>query len=79
VQERGQWFESKYARYAIAALHPAFILRQDAAAFKVSREQLIADLQLAKNKAKELRDAAKSSAPAAHEQGPVVVQPDLFS
>ena len=29
TQERGQWLESKYARYAMAALHPAYILRQE--------------------------------------------------
>src|SRR5258706_3353645 len=34
-QQRGQWFTTcRYARYATAALHPAFILRQEGEAYE---------------------------------------------
>ena len=52
TQERGQWFESKYARYAIAALHPAYILRQQGEDFQAARQTLIDDLIAARDKAK---------------------------
>ena len=35
TQERGQWFESRYTRYAMAALHPAYILRLEGDAYQV--------------------------------------------
>jgi len=55
MQERGQFFESKYVRYAIAALHPAYILRQEGAAYESSRRSLVADLTAAKDKAREAK------------------------
>lgn len=55
MQERGQFFESKYVRYAIAALHPAYILRQEGAAYNCSRQSLVADLTAAKDKAREAK------------------------
>jgi uracil-DNA glycosylase len=50
TQERGIFFESKYARYAIAALHPAYILRQDGEGFALTRQQLSQDIDAARRK-----------------------------
>src|SRR5579871_6224732 len=44
MQQRGQWFESKYARHAMAALHPAYILRQQGEAYDASRRSLVEDI-----------------------------------
>lgn len=51
TQDRGKWFESRYVRYAMAALHPAFILRQEGDPFKSARQSLVDDLTAAKEKA----------------------------
>jgi DNA polymerase len=59
TQERGQWFESKYARHAMAALHPAYILRQEGDAYTQSRQTLIDDLIAARDRAKEAKDEPK--------------------
>ncbi len=59
TQERGQWFESKYVRYAMAALHPAYILRQDGEAYDTARQTLIDDLIAARDKAKEAKHEPK--------------------
>ena len=61
TQERGQWFESKYARHAIAALHPAYILRQQGEAFDLARQTLIDDLAAARDKAKSAKDEPKTT------------------
>ena len=61
TQERGQWFESKYTRYAMAALHPAYILRQEGDAYEASRQLLIADLVAARDKAKQSKDEPKTT------------------
>lgn len=50
MQERGQFFESKYSRYAIAGLHPAYILRQQGEAYDAARASLIADIEAARKK-----------------------------
>ncbi|MCW3059699.1 MAG: uracil-DNA glycosylase [Capsulimonas sp.] len=50
LQERGQWQESKYVKYAMAALHPAYILRQEGEAYIASRQFLIDDLIAAREK-----------------------------
>nr|CAA9241129.1 Uracil-DNA glycosylase, family 4 [uncultured Armatimonadetes bacterium] len=50
MQERGQFFESKYARYAIAALHPAYILRQQGEAYDEARASLVQDIEAARKK-----------------------------
>ncbi len=51
MQERGQFFTTcKYARYAMAALHPAFILRQDGETYRAMRDQLVADILAARHK-----------------------------
>ena len=61
TQERGQWFESRYVRYAMAALHPAYILRQEGEAYDQSRRTLIDDLIAARDKAKTAKDEPKST------------------
>ena len=51
MQERGQFFTTcRYSRYAMAALHPAFILRQSGETYREMREQLVADLLAARRK-----------------------------
>ncbi|MCX6368317.1 MAG: uracil-DNA glycosylase [Armatimonadetes bacterium] len=55
TSERGQFFESRYAPYAIAALHPAYILRQEGAAYDHARELLIADIEAARKKVVEAK------------------------
>ncbi len=51
TRDRGKFFPCKHAPYAIAALHPAYILRQEGEAFRQGRESLIADLTAAKERA----------------------------
>lgn len=50
TKERGQWFESRYVRYAMATLHPAYILRQEGEAYDAARSNLIADIEAARRK-----------------------------
>lgn len=59
MQERGQWFESKYTRYAMAALHPAYILRQTGEAYEASRRSLVADIGAARQKVIEAKREPK--------------------
>ena len=54
TQERGRWFtDTQYAPYAIAALHPAYILRLHGDDFTAARRYLVEDLINAKQKADE--------------------------
>ena len=55
TKERGIWFTSPYARYAMAALHPAYILRQDGPTFQEARASLVADIAAARRKVIEAR------------------------
>jgi len=48
TQERGIVYETRYARYAIAALHPAYILRQMGETYDGGRSLLIADIDAAR-------------------------------
>jgi uracil-DNA glycosylase family protein len=51
TQERGQWFTTcRYARYAMAALHPAYILRQEGEAYESARRSLVEDIGAARRK-----------------------------
>lgn len=50
MQERGRFFESEHARWAIAALHPAYILRQGGMALRDARSTLVADIAAARQK-----------------------------
>jgi len=59
TQERGRFFESRYARYAIAALHPAYILRQDGEMFEQTRLSLVEDIAQARRKVIEAKKEPK--------------------
>ena len=59
TQERGQFSECRFARYAGAALHPAYILRQDGEAFEQSRASLVADIGAARRKVIEAKKEPK--------------------
>ncbi len=59
TKERGIWFTSSYARYAMAALHPAYILRQHDEAFRTARASLVADIDAARKKVIELKKEPK--------------------
>jgi DNA polymerase len=50
MQDRGKFFDTKYARYAIAGLHPAYILRQQGEAYDEARESLVKDIEAARLK-----------------------------
>lgn len=55
TQERGIFFPTKYARYAIAALHPAYILRQAGETYDGGKSLLIADIEAARRKVVEAK------------------------
>ncbi|NUQ70753.1 MAG: uracil-DNA glycosylase [Chthonomonadales bacterium] len=58
LAERGQWFDTcRYAPHAIAALHPAYILRQQGQAFDETRRSLVNDIEAARKKVIEARRA----------------------
>ncbi len=61
TQERGQWFESKYARYAMAAWHPAYILRLEGEAYEAARRDFINDIAAARQKVIEARREPKTT------------------
>ena len=61
TQERGQWFESRYVRHAMAALHPAYILRQEGEAYDSARQTLVDDLMAARDKEKSTKDEPKTT------------------
>lgn len=55
MQERGLWFSNRYAPAVIAALHPAYILRQAGEAYERAYQSLVEDLTAARERARELR------------------------
>ena len=59
TKERGIWFTSSYARYAMAALHPAYVLRQHGPEFDLARGQLSADIAAARKKVVEMKKEVK--------------------
>lgn len=61
TKERGIWFTSPYAKYAMAALHPAYILRQVGPAFEEARASLVADIAAARRKVIEARKEPKTT------------------
>ncbi|MCX6375419.1 MAG: uracil-DNA glycosylase [Armatimonadetes bacterium] len=61
TKERGQFFETTYAKYAIAALHPAYVLRQDAESFQAARASLVQDIAAARMKVIEAKKEPKLS------------------
>lgn len=51
MQDRGKWFTTcKHARYCMAALHPAYILRQEGEAYERARRLLVEDIAAARLK-----------------------------
>ncbi|MFQ3549457.1 MAG: uracil-DNA glycosylase [Armatimonadota bacterium] len=58
TKERGIVYPTKYAKYAIAALHPAYILRQAGQSFEEGRNLLISDIETAR---KQVIQAKKES------------------
>lgn len=60
TKERGLFFPTPYATLAIAALHPAYVLRQHGEAFDVARASLVADIAAARKKVVELKKEAKT-------------------
>lgn len=61
LQERGKFFEVPHAKYAIAALHPAYILRQAGQAFQDARATLVADIGAARRKVVEAQTEEKKT------------------
>jgi len=59
TKERGIWFPTPYAGYAMAALHPAYILRQDGETFQAARTSLVADIAAARQKVIEAKKEPK--------------------
>lgn len=59
TKERGQFFETPFAKYAIAALHPAYVLRQDAESFQAARASLVQDIAAARMKVIEAKKEPK--------------------
>lgn len=55
TKERGLWFPTPYAKQAMAALHPAYVLRQMNQGDTDARASLVRDIGTAKDKAKELK------------------------
>lgn len=62
TKERGLWFPTPYAKQAIAALHPAYVLRQMNQGDTDAKASLIRDIGAAKEKVKELKKEMKNSA-----------------
>lgn len=60
MQERGLWFSNRYALAVIAALHPAYILRQSGEAYEKAYRSLVDDLAAAREKVKEIRRQLES-------------------
>jgi DNA polymerase len=61
MQDRGKFFPTKYARYAIAGLHPAYILRQQGEAYDAARATLVADIEAARKKVIEAKKEPPST------------------
>lgn len=59
TQERGIFYPTRYARCAIAALHPAYILRQAGTTYDGGKSLLIADIEAARKQVIEERKQPK--------------------
>ena len=55
TKERGLFFPTSYARIAIAALHPAYVLRQYGEGLETARASLVSDIAAARKKVIELK------------------------
>jgi DNA polymerase len=56
TEERGRWFKSVYAPFAIATYHPAYVLRQPGRAFDELRWMLSEDIAEARRRAESLQE-----------------------
>ncbi len=61
TQERGIFYPTRFARYAIAALHPAYILRQAGETYDGGKSLLIADIEAARRKVVEAKKEPKTT------------------
>lgn len=61
TKERGIVFPTKYAKYAVAALHPAYILRQAGETYDGGKSLLIADIDLARKQVIEAKKEPNQS------------------
>lgn len=59
TQERGVFYPTKFARHAIAALHPAYILRQAGETYDGGKSLLISDIESARRKVIEAKKQPK--------------------
>lgn len=59
TQERGRFFETRFAQHAIAALHPAYVLRLDGNGYGEARASLTADIGAARKKVIEAKKEPK--------------------
>jgi DNA polymerase len=68
TEERGIWFKSLYAPFALATYHPAYVLRQPGRAFDELRWMLSEDIAEARRKAESLQEEM--------EEKVIIPQPD---
>ncbi len=61
TQERGIVYPTKFAKHAIAALHPAYILRQAGQTYDGGKSLLIADIELARRTVIEAKKEPKQT------------------
>jgi uracil-DNA glycosylase len=62
MSERGRWFNSTpYSPWAIAVLHPAYILRLDGPAYEAALDTLVEDVGKARQKVIEVRREQKEA------------------
>jgi uracil-DNA glycosylase family protein len=61
TQERGIWFPCHYARYAMATLHPAYILRQEGESYQQNYRLLVQDIAAARQKVIEAKKEPKTT------------------
>jgi DNA polymerase len=61
TQERGMFYPTPFARHAIAALHPAYILRQAGETYDGGKSLLIADIEAARKKVIQARNEPKTT------------------
>jgi DNA polymerase len=69
TQERGKWFDTPYAVKAMAAFHPAYVLRMHGDAYDTARASLVNDIAEARRMVIELKKQQKEKpADPAHEE-----------
>ncbi len=74
-RERGRWFtDTGLAPWAMAVLHPAYILRQEGAGYDRAFQALVDDIRVAREKVLEIRRARKEA-----ETGATNSQGSLFA